>query len=110
MVDEPVETKAPFREARLATDKVEEADNGPAICKELEIVEEAWAMKPLEAVSMVVEAVAKEEWPETVSEPRVPTLVSEEPVTAEPKAVADKVFAPLMAKKFPVARFRELET
>ncbi len=97
-MEEPAEIN-PIRLESPATDKVEE------------IVEEAWEINPLPIVNWpVVEALAKLVFPETVREPKVPTLVSEDPVTAEPKAVADKVFAPLIAKKFPVMRFREPET
>ena len=95
----------------VAKDKEEEAWRFPAIWRLLEIVEEAEAIKPLPMVSIpVVEALAKLVFPETVSAVKVPTLVREEPMTAEPRAVADKVFAPLTARKFPEARFREPET
>ncbi len=105
-----VEVPAPAEIIRSAV-TVEEARKAPLTCSDPATVEEAEEINPLPMVSMpVVEALANRESPETVRLVKVPTLVSEEPVTLEPNAVADKVFTPLMARKFPVARFMEPET
>ena len=62
----------------------------------LVIVEEA----PLERIFPKVPR------PVTVTEPRVPTEVREEPTTEEPRAVEERTVAPLMVKALLVGRFR----
>jgi len=95
MVDEALEINPPPRVDKLATLKVEEADNGPLTFKLAETVDEAEEINPLDMVSMVVEAVAREECPETVNAVRVPTLVKEEAATPEPKVLEVRTVAPL---------------
>ena len=46
IVEDAEEINPPYWDARPATLKVEEADNGPANCKELEMVEEAVERSP----------------------------------------------------------------
>ena len=96
MVDEALEINPPARVDKLATLKVEEADNGPPTFKLAETVEEAEEINPLDMVSMVVEAVAREECPETVNAVRIPTLVKEEAATPEPKVLPERTAAPLI--------------
>ena len=56
-------------------------------------------------VALVAVTVPRDERPDTVSEVRVPTLVKEEPTTAEPRVVASKTRALLMRKTPPVGTF-----
>ena len=59
-VDEAWDIKPPYRLDKFATDNVDEADNGPANCSELEIVDDAEEINPLPIVSIpVVEALAR---------------------------------------------------
>ena len=57
-VEEPLEINPPFKLAKLATDKVEEADNGPDTWKVLATVEELWAMNPPATVKANTEVLA----------------------------------------------------
>lgn len=66
-VEEPTEIYPPPKTERLATVNVEEADNGPANWRELEIVEEALLIKPVSrcASPATVKVLEAETGPET---------------------------------------------
>ena len=68
------------------------------------MVEEPKAIRPAEALSRVVEAWPRVDWPVTVSDPKVPTDVSDELTTFAPKVVASKILTLLIDNSPPVGR------
>ncbi len=90
----PADT-APVSADAPPTVNVELAERFPATCNPAATLEEAEEINPPVNVLR----------PETFSEPRVPTLVSELLTTEVPRVVASRILALLIKKDPPVARF-----